>query len=120
MCSNARQPTAPHGPYDDPYRFGPVLGEMDEYLISEGTHQRLWQVLGAHVMTHEGADGTHFAVWAPAARGSPWSASSTTGTGAATRCARAAPPGMGDLPARLGEGAVYKYEIVGPTARSCP
>jgi 1,4-alpha-glucan branching enzyme len=34
------------------YRFGsPVLGEIDEYLIGEGTHRRLWTALGAHVMT---------------------------------------------------------------------
>ncbi|PQO23437.1 1,4-alpha-glucan branching enzyme [Rhodobacteraceae bacterium WD3A24] len=51
--------------YDDPYRFGPVIGELDEYLLGEGTHLRLWQALGAHVMEHEGARGTHFAVWAP-------------------------------------------------------
>ena len=31
---------------DDPYRFGPVLGELDEYLIGEGAHRRLWDVLG--------------------------------------------------------------------------
>ena len=49
----------------DPYRFGPVLGEMDEHFISEGSHLSLWRVLGAHPMTHEGVEGTHFAVWAP-------------------------------------------------------
>ena len=38
---------------------------MDEYLFSEGTVQRLWHQLGAHVMQHEGVAGTHFAVWAP-------------------------------------------------------
>jgi len=54
--------------FDDPFRFGPVLGEMDEYLLGEGTHRRLWQVLGAHAITHEGVAGTHFAVWAPNAR----------------------------------------------------
>ncbi|MEI6800892.1 MAG: 1,4-alpha-glucan branching enzyme, partial [Pseudomonadota bacterium] len=27
--------------FDDAYRFGPVLGEMDEYLLGEGTHQRM-------------------------------------------------------------------------------
>ena len=27
----------------DPYRFGPVLGDIDDYLIREGTHQRLWE-----------------------------------------------------------------------------
>lgn len=53
---------------DDPYRFGPVMGELDDHLIGEGTHRRLWDVLGAHIITHEGVDGTHFAVWAPNAR----------------------------------------------------
>ncbi|OYX26226.1 MAG: 1,4-alpha-glucan branching enzyme, partial [Rhodobacterales bacterium 32-66-7] len=51
--------------FDDPFRFGPVLGELDEYLLGEGTHRRLWQVLGAHIIRHEGVDGVHFAVWAP-------------------------------------------------------
>ena len=50
---------------DDPYQYGPVLGELDEYLIGEGAHLDLWRALGAHVMTHEGSAGTHFAVWAP-------------------------------------------------------
>ncbi|WP_373236485.1 1,4-alpha-glucan branching protein GlgB [Cohaesibacter celericrescens] len=53
---------------EDTYRFGPVIGELDEYLLGEGTHHELWKVLGAHVMTHEGVAGTHFAVWAPNAR----------------------------------------------------
>ncbi len=50
---------------DDPYRFAPVLGQIDEYLIGEGTHHALWRALGAHVMTHQGVAGTHFALWAP-------------------------------------------------------
>ncbi len=54
--------------FEDAYRFGPVLGELDEYLLGEGTHKRLWQALGAHVMEHEGVQGTHFAVWAPNAQ----------------------------------------------------
>jgi 1,4-alpha-glucan branching enzyme len=52
----------------DPYSFGPVLGPMDDYLIGEGTHLRLFDKLGAHLIQHEGADGVHFAVWAPNAR----------------------------------------------------
>jgi hypothetical protein len=32
--------------HDDPYRFGPVLGELDEYLLGEGTHRRLWDGTG--------------------------------------------------------------------------
>src|SRR6056297_576132 len=54
--------------HEDPYRFPPVIGEIDEYLLGEGTHRRLWQVLGAHVTEHEGVRGAHFAVWAPGAR----------------------------------------------------
>lgn len=54
--------------YDDAYRFAPVIEELDEYLLAEGTHQRIWQSLGAHVMEHEGVSGTHFAVWAPNAQ----------------------------------------------------
>ena len=49
----------------DPYAFAPVMGPQDEYYLSEGTHRRLWDVLGAHPMTHEGVEGVHFAVWAP-------------------------------------------------------
>ena len=54
--------------YADPYRFLPSLGEMDIHLISEGTHQRLYEFLGAHLRTLDGISGTSFAVWAPNAR----------------------------------------------------
>lgn len=40
-------------------------GDVDLHLFNEGTHRRLWQVLGAHVVP-EG--GVRFAVWAPGAR----------------------------------------------------
>lgn len=62
---------------DDPYRYLPTLGDMDLYLFGEGRHERLWEVLGAHVRRFDdpmgGADGTagqplvgtSFGVWAP-------------------------------------------------------
>ncbi len=53
----------------DPYRFAPTLGDMDLHLIGEGTHLRLWEVLGAQLREVEGVSGTSFAVWAPSARG---------------------------------------------------
>ena len=53
---------------EDPYRFWPTLGDVDLHLFGEGTHQRLWEALGAHARRHEGVDGTAFAVWAPSAR----------------------------------------------------
>ena len=52
----------------DPYSFGPVLGPVDDVLMAEGTHRRLYEKMGAHPITHEGADGIHFAVWAPNAK----------------------------------------------------
>ncbi|MFT4027133.1 MAG: 1,4-alpha-glucan branching protein GlgB [Novosphingobium sp.] len=52
----------------DAYSFGPVLGPLDDLLIAQGTHFRLFDKLGAHPIRHEGADGVHFAVWAPNAR----------------------------------------------------
>ncbi|WP_082160015.1 1,4-alpha-glucan branching protein GlgB [Actinobaculum suis] len=54
---------------DDPYRFLPTLGELDIYLFSEGRHEELWKVMGAHVHTFESelgdTQGTSFSVWAP-------------------------------------------------------
>jgi 1,4-alpha-glucan branching enzyme len=52
----------------DPYSFGPVLGPMDDYYIAEGSHLRLFDKFGAHLIEHEGAHGVNFAVWAPNAR----------------------------------------------------
>ena len=49
----------------DPYRHASSVGEMDVYLFSEGTHRRLWTMLGAHLRELDGDDGTAFAVWAP-------------------------------------------------------
>ncbi len=52
----------------DPYSFGPVLGPMDDYFVREGTHLRLFDKMGAHLLKHEGVQGFHFAVWAPNAQ----------------------------------------------------
>ncbi len=58
---------------DDPYRWLPTLGEIDLHLIAEGRHERLWDVLGAHVRQYDTpagpVTGTSFAVWAPTAQG---------------------------------------------------
>ena len=53
------------GRLEDPYRFPMVLGEMDVWLLGEGTHLRPFEVLGAQPSTMEGVSGTRFAVWAP-------------------------------------------------------
>ncbi|MDR6667867.1 1,4-alpha-glucan branching protein GlgB [Rhizobium sp. 1399] len=72
---------ADHGPYslrihwpdgvqltDDPYSFGPLLGELDLHLVSEGTHYNLTRVLGAVPLEVDKVAGVRFAVWAPNAR----------------------------------------------------
>ena len=50
---------------EDPYRFPPVLGDTDTWLLAEGTHLRPYEVLGATARELEGVAGTAFAVWAP-------------------------------------------------------
>jgi len=53
---------------EDPYRFPPILGEMDLWLFAEGTHYRPYEKLGAHPVKIDGVAGVVFAVWAPNAR----------------------------------------------------
>lgn len=57
----------------DPYHFLPTLSQFDQHLISEGRHERLWEVLGANIQTYAtilgSVPGTAFAVWAPNAKG---------------------------------------------------
>ena len=53
---------------EDPYRFGPLLSDLDLWLLSEGQHLRPFECLGAHPMAHEGVPGVRFSVWAPNAK----------------------------------------------------
>ncbi|GHE78083.1 1,4-alpha-glucan branching protein GlgB [Thalassotalea profundi] len=50
---------------DDPFSFTPILGDLDIYLLNEGTHLKPYSKLGAHVTNHQNVDGVSFAVWAP-------------------------------------------------------
>lgn len=99
--------------FDDPYRFGPVLGDIDLHLIGEGTHRRLWHALGAHVMVHEGAKGTHFAVWAPNARRVSVVGDFNAWDGRRNAMRRVGGSGVWEifLPG-VSDGALYKYEIL--------
>jgi len=53
---------------EDPYRFPPILSDFDLHLLSEGTHLRLYEKLGAHPLVLDGVAGVGFAVFAPNAR----------------------------------------------------
>jgi len=61
-----------------------VLSELDLYLLGEGTHQRLYDKLGAHPMMLDGVDGVAFVVFARTRGGSAWSATSILGCAAAS------------------------------------
>ncbi|TKI04152.1 1,4-alpha-glucan branching protein GlgB [Martelella alba] len=50
---------------EDPYRFGPLLQDIDSWLLAEGTHLRPYERLGAHPEVLDGVAGMRFAVWAP-------------------------------------------------------
>jgi 1,4-alpha-glucan branching enzyme len=50
---------------EDPYSFGPLLGDIDLYLFSEGRHFQLPFALGSVPVTVDGIHGVRFAVWAP-------------------------------------------------------
>jgi 1,4-alpha-glucan branching enzyme len=42
-----------------------LLTPEDLHLFNEGTHYRVYRVLGSHVIEAHGKMGTHFGVWAP-------------------------------------------------------
>jgi 1,4-alpha-glucan branching enzyme len=52
----------------DPYSFPSTILELDQYLFNEGRHERIYEKLGAHIISVEGVEGTRFCVWAPSAR----------------------------------------------------
>ncbi|RVT84395.1 1,4-alpha-glucan branching protein GlgB [Rhodobacteraceae bacterium CCMM004] len=106
---------------EDAYRFGPVIGEMDEYLLGEGTHQRIWQVLGAHVMVHEGREGTHFAVWAPSAQRVSVVGGFNHWDGRRHVMRKRGMTGVWEIfVPGVGDKELYKYEIVGPNGTLQP
>ena len=45
-----------------------LFTEQDIYLFKEGSHFKLYDLLGAHKVNYEDKDGVYFAVWAPNAK----------------------------------------------------
>ena len=99
----------------DAYSFGPVLGPVDDLLIAEGTHFRLFDKLGAHPILHEGADGVHFALWAPNARRVSVVGDFNDWNGLRHPMRKRADIGVWEIfIPDIGIDRAYKYEIVGP------
>jgi 1,4-alpha-glucan branching enzyme len=89
----------------------PTLTDFDRYLFGEGTHNRAYEKLGAHVSARNGVQGVHFAVWAP-------NAEFVSVVGDFNRWDSSAHPmnpssaGIWELfIPKIGVGAVYKYYL---------
>ena len=99
---------------DDPYRFPPVLGDLDVWLLGEGTPPASVRGAGRAPQRRCTAwPAPRFAVWAPNARaGQRGRRLQRTGTGAATRCAcgASAASGRSSCPASA-PAQRYKYEL---------
>jgi 1,4-alpha-glucan branching enzyme len=98
----------------DPYSFGPLLGQLDDHLLVEGTHRKLYERLGAHPTVHDGVSGVHFAVWAPNAKRVSVVGDFNAWDGRRHQMRKRVDSGLWEIFAPgVGEGAVYKYEILG-------
>ncbi|NNN06359.1 MAG: 1,4-alpha-glucan branching protein GlgB, partial [Elusimicrobia bacterium] len=94
------------------------LADQDLYLFNEGTHERLYDRLGAHLGEVDGKAGTFFAVWAPSARKvhvmgdfNGWSKSKhPLKPRASSGIWEGFVPGVA-------KGALYKYWIAGPNGQ---
>ena len=112
---NAEQET------EDPYAFGPLLGELDLHLIAEGRHRELGRVLGAHAMEVEGVAGVRFAVWAPNAQRVSVVGDFNGWNGLRHPMRRRIEAGVWEIfIPRLVPGARYKYELLGPDGALLP
>ncbi|MCM8813082.1 MAG: 1,4-alpha-glucan branching protein GlgB [Candidatus Omnitrophica bacterium] len=93
-----------------------LFSELDIYLFREGTHFRIYEKLGNHLIAVEGVSGVYFAVWAPNARAvsvigdfNQWNAHTHP------LAPRADSSGIweGFIPG-LQRGDLYKYAMVSP------
>ena len=98
----------------DPFAFDPVLSDLDQHLLGEGTHKELWRALGAHVITHQGSIGVHFAVWAPNAQRVSVVGDFNKWDGRRHPMRRTGDTGIWEIfVPHLGDGDLYKYEVFG-------
>ena len=93
------------------------LTDYDLYLFGEGTHSRIYEKLGAHLETVKGKKGVRFAVWAPNARQVSVVGDFNGWNGGTHPMSPRGNSGVWELfVPGLGEGELYKYDIVSNVA----
>jgi len=105
----------------DSYAFSSAIGELDQHLFGEGTHQQLYKILGSHLITLNGVAGVHFGVWAPNAKRVSVVGEFNNWDGR-VHCLRAHPSsGLWDIfVPGIGDHTLYKYELVSETGAPLP
>jgi 1,4-alpha-glucan branching enzyme len=105
----------------DTYAFPFLLSEFDLYLMGEGRHYDTYNKLGAHLHTVEGVKGANFAVWAPSAQRVSLVGDFNHWDGRIHPMRARGSSGVWELfVPELAEGAIYKYEIIGPNGNMIP
>jgi 1,4-alpha-glucan branching enzyme len=106
---------------EDPYRFPSALGEIDLYLLGEGSDKYVYRKLGAHTTRLLGVNGARFAVWAPNA--SRVSVVGDFNSWDGRRHVMRLHPGNGIweifIPG-IANGTLYKYEITDSNGKLLP
>src|SRR6185369_419515 len=89
-----------------------IFGDIDLHLFGEGRHERIYEKLGAHLITRAGKPGVTFAVWAPNADRVSVVGNFNGWDGKKYPMHRLGPSGIWErfIP-DLGRGELYKYEI---------
>jgi 1,4-alpha-glucan branching enzyme len=105
---------------EDPYRFPPILSDLDLYLLGEGTHMHPYDKLGAHPMVLDGVEGVGFAVFAPSAKRVSVVGDFNLWDGR-RHAMRVRGNGFWEIfVPEAKTGAKYKYEIIGPDGHLLP
>jgi len=93
----------------------PILGELDLHLFGEGRHEQIYDKLGAHAITRDGAKGVSFAVWAPAAQQVSVVGNFNAWDGTRNPMRQLGASGVWEtfIP-KLQSGELYKYQIQAP------
>ncbi len=98
---------------EDPYRFPSLLDENDLYLFCEGTQEKAYQWMGAHVRTVDKVVGMSFVIWAPDAARVSVVGEFNHWDGRRHVMRKHPAAGLWEIfiPG-VGSGATYKYEII--------